>query len=307
MKLNLTHLSNFIQIVEWGNISKAAAFLNIAQPALSRQIHTLEETFGTELLRRHPWGVEPTASGTLLLDHARRIEKECLAAKESVHTNKDNPNGSVFLGVPSAYSVSLVPPLLQRMKSRYPNIQVHIVEAFSGTIYEWLVNGRLDLAILYFSKEHDSVESIPFVEEDMVALSSSEKLAGRTVIQLEDLAHKSLIAPWRPHIHRLTLETAFMALGTPFSPSIEIDSLPCMKELAHRGAGFAILPPSSVIREVETGRLASAQISPRITLRTVLGLTPVRQPKSEVQLLSDELKKMSIELAPETGWSTDLS
>ena len=104
--MNLTHLSNFIHIVEWGSISKAAQFLNIAQPALSRQILSLEEYLGTKLLRRHTWGVEPTEDGKNFLEYARRIRRECTNARESVQLNKDNPTGTAYLGVPSAYAVS---------------------------------------------------------------------------------------------------------------------------------------------------------------------------------------------------------
>ncbi|NQV95491.1 MAG: LysR family transcriptional regulator, partial [Sphingomonadales bacterium] len=132
--MNLIHLSNFIQVVEWGNISKAAQFLNIAQPALSRQILSLEEELGAKLLRRHTWGVEPTEDGKNFLECARRIQKECTAARESVQLKKGSPVGTAYLGVPSAYAVTLVPPLLQRMRVIYPNIRVHVVEAFSGTI-----------------------------------------------------------------------------------------------------------------------------------------------------------------------------
>jgi len=301
--MNLDHLLNFIQIVEWGNISKAAAFLNIAQPALSRQIRSLENTLGARLLRRHSWGVEPTEDGKQLLEHARRIEKECIAAKESVRSNKGNPVGSAYLGVPSAYSISLVPPLLQRMGVLYPNINIHVVEAFSGTIYEWLISGRLDLAILYYSKEHDAADTTPFIDENMIALGSAEMLAEKDEISLTDLADRKLILPWRPHMHRLAVETAFMNADIPLEPRIQIDSLPCMKELARRGDGVTILPPSTVAQELADGRLHGAPLRPSINLATVLGQTPNRQPTRAVRILVNTLKNLAVELAPKTGWN----
>jgi len=300
--MNLTYLLNFIQIVEWGNISKAAAFLNIAQPALSRQIKSLEDTLNTRLLRRHSWGVEPTEDGKLLLEHARRIQKECNDAMENVQSNKSNPVGTVYLGVPSAYSVSLIPPLLNRMRALYPNISVHVVEAFSGTVYEWLINGRLDLAILYYSKEHRAAVMSPFLEEDMIALGSPEMMRGKPEIPIVDLAQQKLIAAWRPHIHRLTLDAAFVSANVTFEPRIEIDSLPCMTELAHRGEGIAILPPSSVSRELADGRLKGAALRPSIRLKTVLGQTPDKQPTRAMKILVNTLQNLAVELAPKTGW-----
>lgn len=302
MNLNLSYILNFIQIVEWGNISKAAAFLNIAQPALSRQVRSLEDMLGTQLLRRHSWGVEPTENGKLLLEHARRIQKESIAIEESVKSNRESPAGVAYLGIPSAYSVALVPPLLQRMKTLYPNIKVRIVEAFSGTIYEWLVTGRLDLAILYYSKEHNAAEISPFIDEQMIAVGSSEMIGDNSELSLADLADKKLILPWRPHILRLILESAFMEQGITLEPLIEIDSMPCMKELANKGTGLVILPASAVSREIADGRLKSAALNPNIQLTTVLGQTPNRQPTQAVRILVRVLQNLANELAPDLGW-----
>ena len=301
--MNLTYLMHFIQIVEWGNISKAAAFLNIAQPALSRQMKSLEASLGTKLLRRQSWGVEPTEDGKLLLEHARRIQKELIAAKESVQSNKDNPAGTVYLGVPSLYALSLVPPLMHRMRALYPNISVHVVEAFSGTVYEWLINGRLDMAILYKSNEHNPAVTTPFIDDNMVALGTSETLGEKPEITVKELAHKRLITAWRPHIHRLTLDAAFVAAGVPFEPLIEIDSLPCMIEMAHRGEGIVIFPTSCVTRELEDGRLKAVPLRPNIKLSTVLCHTPNRQPTRAVTILTKTLQMLAAELAKKSGWS----
>ncbi len=303
--LNLNHMLNFIQVVEWGNISKAADFLNIAQSALSRQMKALEDGLDTQLLRRHSWGIEPTEDGRQLLEHARRIKKEFEAAQAGMHSNSSSPVGSVYLGVPSAYSVSLVPPLLERMGASYPNITVHVVEAFSGTIFEWLTNGRLDLAILYYSKEHSTPDFKPFLSEDMVAVGSGTGWSHDRTIHLSELADRQLILPWRPHMHRLAVETAFMDANIPLVPRIEIDSLPCMKELAHRGDGTAILPTSTVARELSDGRLRAAPVNPVVPLKTVLGQTPGRPQTRAVHIVIEMLRDLATELAPTTGWSMD--
>ncbi len=301
--LNLNHMLNFIQVIEWGNISKAADFLNIAQSALSRQMKALEDGLDTQLLQRHSWGIEPTEDGKQLLEHARRIKKEFEAAQSGMHSNSSNPVGSVYFGVPSAYSVSLVPPLLDRMTTLYPKITVHVVEAFSGTIFEWLTSGRLDLAILYYSKEHSTPDFAPFLSEDMVAVGNDRGWSLNRAIELSEIADNTLILPWRPHMHRLAVETAFMDAGIPLTPRIEIDSLPCMKELAHRGDGVAILPPSTVARELGDGRLFAASLKPNVTLRTVLGKTPGRPQTRAVNILIDTLRAVATEIAPSTGWT----
>lgn len=303
MNLNLIHLMNFIKVVEWQSVSKAALHLNMAQPALSRQIRALESELGTRLLMRQTRGVEPTEDGKLVLEHARRIQKECIATYETVRSSKENPTGSVYLGVPSAYSVALVPPLMRRIRERYPNITVHIVEGFSRAIYEWLIEGRLDLAVLYQSKEHDITGSAPFIVDDLVALSAPEQHDALSRMDATTLADRQVIAPWQPHFLRQALDEKFLELGVTFTPRLQMDSMRCMIEMAQRGDGIVILPPSCVVREVSEGRLMPVQIDSSFKLFTNIGKAPGRQNSQLNGLMIQELLSIAADLAPRLGWT----
>ncbi|MEH6476548.1 MAG: LysR family transcriptional regulator [Sneathiella sp.] len=301
--MNFTHLTNFIQIVEWGNISKAATFLNIAQPALSRQIQSLEESLGVKLLMRYSWGVEPTEEGKILLEHAHRMERECQSVKEVMQSNHKEPSGSVVLGVPSAYGITLMPDLLQRMRIAYPKIDIRVAEAFSGTIYEWLFSGRLDLAILYKTDEKVAASTTDFFDEDFALICSQPTLRNRQQIGLLEISQMKVIAPWRPHKVRLILETAFLQNKIPFKPAIEIDSLPVMKELALRGEGVTLLPPSSVTKEILSGRLKAIPITkPSIKLSMMIAQPAGRRETPIVRILINELQKLTSELSSSQKW-----
>ena len=303
MNLNLIQLLNFIKVAELGNVSKAALHLNIAQPALSRQIRALEAELNTSLLLRQTWGVELTEDGRLVLEHARQIQKECSAVYETVRSSKENPTASVYLGVPSAYSVSLVPPLIRRLGERYPNITVHIVEGFSRAIHEWLLDGRLDLAVLYYTKEHDVSGSAPFLLEELVALCAPEFHAHLSAMDCTALANRQVIAPWQPHFLRQVLDDKFLEQGVPFVPKLEMDSMRCMIEMAQRGDGVVILPPSCVVRELRENRLKAVRIARSFNLKTVIGRSPGRQKTHVTSLMTGELSAIASELAAELGWT----
>lgn len=307
MSLNLTHLRNFIQVLEWGNVSKAALHLNIAQPALSRQIQALEAEFDTKLLRRQNWGVEPTEEGKLVVELAHRIEKDCASTRDSIRSNLANPSGEVYVGVPSNYAVSLAPTLIQRMRARYPNVSVHVVEAYSSAVFEWLVNGRLDIAMLYDSKERSLERSMPFLTEELMAVTTPTMFEGASSLSLEFLADRQAIVPHRPHYLRLALEAKYQELGIAFTPKLEIDSLRCMIEMAHLGEGVALMAPSSVRRNVSEGRLKAIPLEPCLPFRTVLGFTPARQPSRLSGIVVDTLQDIAQELAPTRGWRIDFS
>lgn len=305
LHMNITHVANFIKVVEWGNVSKAAAHLNIAQPALSRQIQALEAELNTKLLRRQKWGVEPTEDGKLFLEHAYRIVKECIAARDGIRSNRGNPAGSVYLGIPSAYSVSLGPPLMQRMRNIYPNISIHIVEGSSRAVFEWLTSGQLDLAIVYYSRECDVENLSPFLTEEMVALTPPQMFEGLSTLSLTDLADRKVVIPPHPHFLRLALEARFKELGIPFLPKFEIDSLRCIVEMAHLGDGIAILAPSCIVRDISEGRLRGMPLNPSLKITTVLSRAPGRQQTSVVKIVADVLQDLASELAPTKGWRVD--
>ncbi len=303
MNLNLTYLLNFIQVVEWGNVSKAAAYLNIAQPALSRQVQALEAALNTELLSRHNSGVEPTETGKILLEHAHRIQKECVSLHESVRSSKEIPSGSVYLGLPSAYSASLVPPLIQLMRTRYPNITVRTVDGSSRAIYEWLISGRLDVAILIDSMAHNVEKLHPFLVEDMVALTAPRTFDEVSRMTPADLANGKVIAPRQPHFLRQALDTLFLDLGASFVPRLEIESMHCTIEMAQLGEGVGILPKSCVARELAEGRLKSIPLNPIFKFATFVGHAPGRRQTRSVGILTDVLRELAADLAPVKGWS----
>jgi LysR family nitrogen assimilation transcriptional regulator len=307
MTLNLTYLRNFIQVLEWGNVSKAALHLNIAQPALSRQIQALEAEFDTKLLRRQNWGVEPTEEGKLVVELANRIEKDCSSTRDNIRSNLANPSGAVYVGVPSNYSVSLAPQLIQRMRLLYPNISVHVVEAFSSAVFEWLINGRLDLAVLYHSKERCVERSLPFLTEEIMAVTLPTMFDGSSSLSLEFIANRQAIVPHRPHLLRLALEAKYQQLGITFVPKLEIDSLRGMIEMAHLGEGVALIAPSSVYRDISEGKLKALPLKPGLQFTTVLGLTSARQPTRLSSIVVDVLHDIAHELAPKLGWRVDFS
>src|SRR6202034_2990785 len=147
--MDLRQLRYFLRIVEAGSFSKASEALRIAQPSLSHHVRELEEELGVELLTRHARGVIPTDFGFILCDHARVILREVNRTKERIRDAAESPGGEVLVGLSTATSRGLALPLLQAVALDYPRISIHLVEAMSGSLYEWVQAGRLDIVLSY--------------------------------------------------------------------------------------------------------------------------------------------------------------
>lgn len=147
--MDLKRLRYFVCVSELGSFTLAARHLGIAQPALSRHIRQLEAECGSQLLRRNGRGAELSEVGRTVLDHARSLLEQVDQLETGLKAAKGAPAGAVNLGLPPSVSMILVEPLFHRVRRDYPGVRLHISEAFSGDVKEWLVGGRLDIGVLY--------------------------------------------------------------------------------------------------------------------------------------------------------------
>lgn len=302
--MDLKQLSNLIHVVELQSFSKAAAFLRIAQPALSRQVKALEDELGVSLLERHGWGVTATAEGLILVEHSRKLLRGLQEAREAVLALQAEPQGEVTLGVPTSMGAALVPELVQHYRRAFPKVQLRLVEAFSGSVHEWLLAGRLDLAILYETRETAAIGARPLLTETMVVVGAPGRFAADQTLTLAEVARLPLILPGRPHRLRLLVDQTMAEARLDPKPEIEIDALTVIKELCQRGEGVAILPFCAVYTEVTAGRLSAAQIvQPNMVRTLVVGARSDRRGTPAMAALEAELRRLVCAHAEEMRWT----
>ncbi len=300
--MDFRQLRYFLHVAEMQSLSRAASVLRVAQPALSRQIKSLEDELGVPLLRRHGWGVTPTPAGQVLMDHARIVLKEVGAARDAVLAYQSEPSGTLSFGVPSSLGKVLLPGLAVRFRQRAPKVRLHLVDGFSATIHEWLVQGRLDLAVLYDSKTTDGLVSEPLLDEGMVLIGAAGRLSASGGVGLAEVAGHDLILPGRPHRLRLLVEQAFAEHGLTCDPVIEVDALSALIELVRVGEAFTLLPLSAVHGLLESGDLSAAPVTPPIRRSLVLARPQARVPTPASEALERVVVDFIHTLAAPLGW-----
>jgi Transcriptional regulator len=168
--MDIRQLRYFITIVEQGSFSAAAAVLNVAQPALSIHLRNMEAALGLPLLLRGPQGVVPTEAGQVLLQRARLIVDTLASAQQDILSLGTDPAGEVRLGLPATISGIIAVPLITQARKRFPRIKITIAEAMSGFVNEWLMQGRLDFAVLYSQIAQRGVQWSAMVREELVMI-----------------------------------------------------------------------------------------------------------------------------------------
>jgi DNA-binding transcriptional LysR family regulator len=110
--MDLRQLEYFTAIVKEGSLTEAAKRCRIAQPSLSQQLRALEDELGETLVLRKPRGVEPTAAGRILLEHAERVLEEARVLRERFAKRRETHEGSLVFGMIPTIAPYLLPRLL---------------------------------------------------------------------------------------------------------------------------------------------------------------------------------------------------
>lgn len=247
VSVNLKQLEYFVHVAELGSFSKAALVLDIAQPALSRQVRALEIDLRETLLLRNGRGVVLTEAGQRLYEHGVAILQAVAQAREDMGASRDAPVGRVTVGVPPTIGRQLTLPLIDGFKRRLPGARLAIVEGLSTHIVEWIITGRVDIALLYNPEPQPGLEITPVLEEPLCLVArAAEAGPSHGPVAMRSLAGLPLIMPERSHVIRRLLETQAVLLGLKLEIAWEVSSIAAIIDLVCAGYGHAVLTASAV-------------------------------------------------------------
>jgi LysR family nitrogen assimilation transcriptional regulator len=281
-------LRNFARIARCGSFSRAAEELGVAQPALSRQVSKLERELGVRLFARHGRGVHLTSAGSLLLERAEAIGHLIHRTTEEVKQDETfRDGGSITLGVPPAAGLLIIPSLVDRLRSDLPRLTLHIREGVSTLLQEWLLDQRVDVAVLHNPPALETLEIRPVLTERMILIGPPARRRDKAVdvkasYRIRDLAELPLIMPGLPHNIRRLVEQAAIQHGVRLRVQAEVDSVAFTKLMVQKGMGYSVLTHAAVQNEIARGQLQGFPIERPALLSTVTVVT--RREKQPSQL-----------------------
>ncbi len=282
--MDFKQLRALVTVAETGNVTRAAALLNIVQPAVSRQLHLLEEDVGVPLFTRGRQGMELTEAGTTLVEYARRVLHEIDRARAEIRPSKGTVGGIVTVGLLPSTSDLLASAIVTEITAHYPGIRLRISMGYAGHLQRWLEDGEVDVALLYDPKHTPTIQVRPLLEEGLwiVGLPDSGLRADQPV-PLAELAGKPLVLPSAPHGLRSLVANATKLMGMQLNVVAETNAMSIQKSLVIAGHGLTILPAIAVTDDIARGILAAAPlITPSLTRKIVLALPANRHTSSSV-------------------------
>lgn len=270
-------LDYFVRIVDAGSITKAAAQIGIAQPALSQQLGILEAEFKARLLNRTSQGVATTAAGADLYRHARIILRQLEQAHQLVGDAEQRPSGPVSLGLPTTSANLLTIPILTTMRARFPDVQLKITEGISGMLSELVLNARLDLSLLFQPGPVAGLQVEPLWIEDLLLIGPAEAELPKKM-SIAEAARLPLLMPAQGNGSRNVLNSLMARYALTPHIVADIDSTPSLKRAVEKGLGYTFLPWAAVHEEVGKDLLGVTAIDEPAMVRTVSLCSPSAMP-----------------------------
>jgi DNA-binding transcriptional LysR family regulator len=294
--MELRHLKYFVTIAEEGSVSRAAARLNISQPAISRQLKDLEEELNVPLFRRSSQGLTLTESGETALLHARDILRRANALINAVKPVAATHSKVLKVGyIPTALTGFLADGM-RKFNHSHTTTCVQIREMNPSQQEAALRMGELDLALLGSPCPElmQEFSTTPILKVAMsIVLPDDHLLALRKSIDLKELADETFVSlnerdfPGRPELLAELSDKG----GFPIKVGVKADGLSEALGMVAGGAGIAILP-EDVANMPHPGVVFVKMKSPRIYLESSAAWKK-HNPEPEVIELVEMLKSVT--------------
>ena len=168
--MTLRDLEYFVAIAREKSITRAAAQLFVAQPALSQCVQKLEKETGIDLFVRSNSGVLPTSEGQCFLEFAQRVLHEKAELGKKLRDVENAENGEIRLGFTGTQATYVLPYILPDFQARHPGVSISLIEATSDQIEQKLTHHEVDIGILHLPVLRDELDYFEFSKDDMVII-----------------------------------------------------------------------------------------------------------------------------------------
>ena len=268
--VELRHFRYFITVAEELHFSRAAERLGIAQPPLSQQIKSLEESVGHALFERKP-KVRLTAAGETLLEVARRVIAQVEEGIDAARRAGRGEEGKLTVGFAASILTTELPDALRTYREQFPNVELHLRELSTAAQAAALDDGTIDLAFVREAIEPgDGLACEEVSREEFVAvLPRAHRHASREVVPLRTLKDEPFVHFPREVAPALYDQIASMCQRADFRPRVvqEAREWLTIVGLVEAGLGVSIVPAS--FRRLAWGEVQYRPLGPPREFTTI--------------------------------------
>lgn len=262
MSLEIDDLRSFLILSEQLHFRRAAEILHVSQPALSKQIHRMEDRLGGPLLIRRSRGLHLTSAGRVLAQHARQVIEDSESAERITRLALKGEAGALRVGFGIAVLARGLPDLMLRFRKRFPKVDLSMRNMSTSDQIQALCERRIDVGFVRLPIRHADVETIPVVKERLMVVMSDQSTYA-TKKGLAAFHDAPFILPWRGDSASFYDHVFRTCRAAGFVPRVvqEADVFFTVLNLVRAGLGVSIAPSAAQLMRVPQIRFAETRIS----------------------------------------------
>jgi DNA-binding transcriptional LysR family regulator len=246
MDVNMRQVRAFVTVAQLKSFTRAATLLHISQPALTVQVHKLEEILAVRLLDRNSRTVEITRVGRELLPVFQRILRELDAVIVDTRALANQRLGVVRIATLPSVAAGPLPALISRFRRAHPGMSFVVKDAIASRVTENVRSEEVDIGITGGDVDDADLEILHRSHDQMlVVFPAQHPFARKRKIKLQDLAEHPLVLMDSETSVRAIVDAAFAAAGLLAIPACEATYMMTAVGMVKAGLGVTVLPASA--------------------------------------------------------------
>jgi molybdate transport repressor ModE-like protein len=275
MRFDLTDLRLFLHVAESGSITAGAEQSHLALASASARIRGMEETLGVPLLERGRRGVDTTDAGRTLLHHARMITQQMEKMRADMGEYASGLKGHVRVLCNTSSLAEFLPEALAAFMATHPQVNIDLEERLSFDIVQAVTDGLADIGVVADSVDYSALETVKFRDDRLVLVMAVDHPLARqlqrkrSVAFADALDHDFIGLAGDSALHKYIAGHA-ARLGRHLTYRVRLRSLDAVCRMAASGAGLAVLPESTVLRNRGSFPMRHVQLTDPWAVRKLL-------------------------------------
>lgn len=301
MNCEMLDLKAFLAVLDLGSFHRAAAVLNLSQPALSRRIKALEENMGRRLFERSTRRVRPTRTGLHFEPLARRVVDEFEYAVSRVSQAGSRDPGQVTIAAIPTVAGYFLPSVLEQFRAEFPGIRMKIFDMPGREGLETIARGEAEFGINYLGGSNQEFQFTPLLDDYFtVVCRHDHPFARRRSLKWRDLTDCPLVIS-QHNSNRIMVDQALSKSEISLNWTFEVHHHSTSLGLVASGTAMAILPSLATYRADPP--LVGVRLEDPVVPRTV-GIVELRKrqllpaPARLRELLIQRANALTASLAP---------
>ncbi|WP_405153243.1 selenium metabolism-associated LysR family transcriptional regulator [Paenibacillus sp. FSL K6-0108] len=255
--MNFHQLHIFYTVAEKGSFSAAAQALHMTQPAVTMQIQSLEDYFGTKLLHRSTKKIELSEAGRTLLPHAKRSVELVRQTDEAMSAFTQMLQGRLQLGASLTIGEYVLPRMLGPFARQYPDISIVMKVMNTTQIMDDILKHQLNFGLIEAPVHHPDMIVEPVMQDELkLVVPAGHALADHGEVELEDVLNYAFVLREKGSGTRQVMEDQLQKRNIDpqdMNVVMELGSTGAVKSAVEAGVGITMVSPSSVQHELALG------------------------------------------------------